>query len=82
MEIPFGPFTLLLIDAASLIHCVGDFSGDRFVITGFIDRDIAAGAGAGCEWFKAKMDEYPDRLAEFTAERRRAKPGKDVWADY
>ncbi|KAG8942948.1 hypothetical protein FRC04_003290 [Tulasnella sp. 424] len=57
LAIPFGPFTVILVLAAKLVHFAEQFEGSRFIFTGFIDYNTAIQAGIGCEEFLTLSDE-------------------------
>lgn len=57
LAIPFGPFTVILVQAAKLVHFTEQVKGVRFIFTGFIDYNTALQAGIGVKEFLELSDE-------------------------
>ncbi|KAG8939457.1 hypothetical protein FRC04_006572 [Tulasnella sp. 424] len=57
LAIPFGPYTVILVQAGKLVHFTEEFQGLRFIFTGFIDYNTAIQAGIHCKEFLELSDD-------------------------
>ncbi|KAG8943818.1 hypothetical protein FRC04_002512 [Tulasnella sp. 424] len=57
LAVPFGPFTVILVQARKLVHFSEQTNGSHFIFTGFVDYNTALQAGIRCKEFLELSDE-------------------------